>query len=75
MTRAWPADPRALAAARQFLESRSGRVVVASHTDVDGLAAMAIVLRALRARGADCELLTRSDDGVRKLLNRVLPER
>jgi single-stranded-DNA-specific exonuclease len=45
----WPADSNAIAAARRFLEHSRGRIVVASHNDVDGLAAAVIVLRALAA--------------------------
>lgn len=50
---AWPADPAAVRAAARFLRSVTGRVVVASHNDADGLAAAVIVLRALAARGVN----------------------
>ena len=46
-----PADPDAIAAARTFLASCSGRVVVASHNDVDGLSALVVVMRALAGPG------------------------
>ena len=51
MSPGWPADADAIAAARQFLASCSGRVVVTSHNDVDGLAATVVVMRALAALG------------------------
>lgn len=55
MTAEWPADAKAIAAARRFLDECSGRVVVAAHNDADGLSAAVIVLRALAARGIDGE--------------------
>jgi single-stranded-DNA-specific exonuclease len=49
----WPAPAEALADARNFLEQQKGRhVVVAPHTDVDGLSAGVLALRALRILGA-----------------------
>ncbi|NOK06483.1 hypothetical protein [Myxococcus sp. CA027] len=49
----WPASEEALADARDFLMALKDRhVVVAPHPSVDGLAAGALVLRALQAVGA-----------------------
>ncbi len=48
--RGWPADPAIIEAARRFVETAPAPVVVASHNDVDGLAAAVIVLRALETR-------------------------
>ena len=53
MVPGWPADPDDIAAARAFLANCFGRAVVASHNDVDGLAALVVVMRALTARGVD----------------------
>lgn len=51
MSAAWPADPAAVRSAHQLLRAATGRVVVASHNDADGLAGAVIVLRALAAHG------------------------
>ncbi|AEI67069.1 hypothetical protein LILAB_25880 [Corallococcus macrosporus] len=49
----WPASEEALTKARDFLtELKDRRVVVAPHPSVDGLAAGALMLRALQALGA-----------------------
>lgn len=49
----WPASEEALADARDFLTRlKDRRVVVAPHPSVDGLAAGALMLRALQALGA-----------------------
>ncbi|WP_140791614.1 hypothetical protein [Myxococcus xanthus] len=49
----WPAEEEALEDARRFLTELKGRrVVVAPHPGVDGLAAAALVIRALQAVGA-----------------------
>jgi hypothetical protein len=49
----WPAPEEALAEARRFLEAQQGRrVLVAPHTDVDGLTSGVLALRALEAVGA-----------------------
>jgi single-stranded-DNA-specific exonuclease len=53
----WPASEDALAEARTFLEGLRGRhVIVAPHTDVDGLSSGALVLRALERSGARVEM-------------------
>jgi single-stranded-DNA-specific exonuclease len=57
MSTDWPADAGSLAAAREFIDSCTGKVVVAAHNDTDGLCAAVIVLRALAARGVDAEPL------------------
>ena len=57
MARDWPADADRIRHARRFLDACSGRVVVASHNDTDGLSAAVIVLRALDARGVAPEPL------------------
>ena len=57
MDPSWPADPAAVEAARRFIGKASGRVVVASHNDVDGLSAAIIVSRALGAAGAAVQML------------------
>ena len=56
MDRSWPVDGHQLTAAREFLIRRSGRVVVASHNDVDGLASAVIVARALRERSSAVDI-------------------
>ena len=49
----WPAPVEALARARRFLEEQKDRhVLVAPHTDVDGLSSGVLALRALRTLGA-----------------------
>ncbi|MDY7231558.1 hypothetical protein [Hyalangium rubrum] len=49
----WPAPAETLADARNFLERlRDRQVLVAPHTDVDGLSSGVLALRALRAMGA-----------------------
>jgi single-stranded-DNA-specific exonuclease len=49
----WPAPVEPLARARRFLERQKGRhVLVAPHTDVDGLSSGVLALRALRTLGA-----------------------
>lgn len=49
----WPAPDDALARARRFLEAQKDRhVLVAPHTDVDGLSSGVLALRALRTLGA-----------------------
>jgi hypothetical protein len=53
----WPADAEAVAAARQFIDAVSGRVVVASHNDADGLSAAVIAMRALGKPGVIVEPL------------------
>lgn len=57
MDRSWPADHAAIAAARRFVADGSGRAVVASHNDVDGLSAAIIMMRALAAAGATVRVL------------------
>jgi hypothetical protein len=57
MTRDWPADADAITAAREFLSGAAPPVVVASHNDVDGLAAMLIIDRALADAGVRIEPL------------------
>jgi single-stranded-DNA-specific exonuclease len=57
MSGEWPADAEAIGAARRFLDSCSGRVVIASHNDADGLSSAVIVMRALAARGIAAEPL------------------
>lgn len=53
----WPAPGGALAEARTFLEGLRGRrVLVAPHTDADGLSAGALVLRALERSGARVDM-------------------
>jgi single-stranded-DNA-specific exonuclease len=49
----WPADAEAIDAARKFIDECSGRVVIASHNDADGLSAAAIAMRAMAARGIE----------------------
>ena len=53
MPRDWPADADALRSAREFLARAEAPVVIAAHNDVDGLAAMRIVDRALEAAGVE----------------------
>ncbi|MFP2923680.1 DHH family phosphoesterase [Pyxidicoccus sp. 3LG] len=49
----WPAPEEALVEARRFLEGLKGqRVLVAPHSDVDGLTSGVLMLRALEAVGA-----------------------
>jgi hypothetical protein len=49
----WPAPVESLAKARRFLEGQKDRhVLVAPHTDVDGLSSGVLALRALRTLGA-----------------------
>jgi hypothetical protein len=49
----WPAPEEALAEARHFIQELKGRrVLVAPHTDVDGLTSGVLMLRALEAVGA-----------------------
>ncbi|HYH95792.1 hypothetical protein [Hyalangium sp.] len=49
----WPAPAEALASARRFLEQQRDRhVLVAPHTDVDGLSSGVLALRAIRMLGA-----------------------
>lgn len=51
----WPAPPERIGTARELLTTlagRRGRVIVAPHGDVDGLAAGALTLRALERIGA-----------------------
>jgi single-stranded-DNA-specific exonuclease len=57
MDRDWPAERSALQAAQRFLADASGRVVVACHNDVDGLASAVIVARALRARSVEASIV------------------
>jgi single-stranded-DNA-specific exonuclease len=57
MDPSWPADADDIEGARHFLATSAGRVVVASHNDVDGLASAAIVIRALASRGIAVEAL------------------
>ena len=50
MARSWPADDTTLDAARALLLAARTRVVVACHSDVDGLSSAAILKRALDER-------------------------
>lgn len=53
----WPVSAEALTQARDFLErQRNQRVLVAPHTDVDGLSSGALVLRALERLGARADM-------------------
>ncbi len=76
----WPADAGAIEAARGFLRTCSGRIVVASHNDVDGLTAAVIVLRALAARGVSAEPLPARrgehvhQDGMRQRIRALAPD-
>ncbi|MCY1003532.1 DHH family phosphoesterase [Myxococcus sp. MISCRS1] len=50
---AWPTSEEALAQARRFIQAQRGkRVLVAPHSDVDGLASGVLMVRALEAMGA-----------------------
>ena len=54
----WPADEQTLVAARKFLLDCAGlRVAIACDSDVDGLTSAVIVERALRAIGAEPEVI------------------
>jgi hypothetical protein len=54
----WPAPASAIAAAREFLQQTSGRLVaVACDSDVDGLASAVIVERAIRSCGGTPHVL------------------
>jgi single-stranded-DNA-specific exonuclease len=53
----WPATAAAIEAARAFLRSCTGRVVIACDSDVDGLASAVIVERTVQAVGADAAVL------------------
>lgn len=58
MANEWPAASHSIEAARAFLRSCGARrVVVASHNDVDGLAASLIMVRAVAASGGTAEPL------------------
>jgi single-stranded-DNA-specific exonuclease len=53
----WPADRAAIEGAQRFVATRSGRVVIASHNDVDGLSAAIVMTRALAVAGAAVQVL------------------
>jgi hypothetical protein len=57
MTGAWPAESSMLAGATAFLQGCVGRVVIACHSDVDGLAAAVMVAKALRPHAADVSIV------------------
>jgi single-stranded-DNA-specific exonuclease len=76
----WPADAGQISAARNFIASCSGRVVVASHNDVDGLSSAVIAMRALAHRGIDAEPLPSRrgehvhEDGMRARIRALRPD-
>ncbi len=67
-------------AAREFVTSRRGRVVVASHNDVDGLASLLILCRALAGSGSEPVPLPGRrgehvhQDGMRKRMQALEPD-
>jgi single-stranded-DNA-specific exonuclease len=76
----WPADAAAIDAAERFLGAASGRVVVASHNDVDGLTAAIIMTRALAAAGTAVKVLPSRrgehvhQDAMRRRINACRPD-